>query len=101
MLAAPLLIIDRLRNIYEDLKLKLPGSTQLLIDLYSTLNQFGARFWIWLIPLLIPLWLVRLDREVRFRATVALLLLAGLAIVWFVLATVSPMLLLFEGLFSR
>lgn len=101
VLAAPLMLIPLMKRVFEDFKLKLPGPTQLLIDLYDILNTVHARYWIWLVPLLAPLRIIRLDRDTRFRIAVALLLLAGVATIWFVLASVMPMFTLMGGLTNK
>jgi type II secretory pathway component PulF len=101
VLAAPLLLIERLKRIFEDFKLKLPGPTQLWIDLYDALNTVHARYWIWLVPILLPLWIIRRERDTRFRIAVVMMLLAGCAIVWFVFAAWLPMFTLIDGMTSK
>jgi len=101
VLALPILYIDRFRKVYDDFKLKLPGSTQLMIDVYTVLDGVYARYWIWIIPVLLPLWLVRLPKDARLRIAVLMLLMAGSAVVWFVIAMIAPMFTLIEGMTSH
>ena len=59
-----------------------PAPTPLLLKFYRGLVASQARYWFWLLPVLMPL----LPQKLRFRVAGLTLLLASLALIWFAVA---------------
>lgn len=88
--------LDRYQRFFEDFKLKLPPSTMLVYDIRYALR--GVEPVLYLVPFLLPLLIVRLERRTQLWVTAGIMVLMGFAIYFIVVATMEPVLTLIDGI---
>lgn len=98
VLVAPVLYVGRLERIFLDFGLKLPLATRILLDVLRGLRAVGAGYWIWAVPAVAPLLLIRVSPRTRSRVFVLAVLLVMLLTVLVVIAVFMPMFTLMEDL---
>jgi type II secretory pathway component PulF len=70
--------VERSKKVYEDFKLELGSTAQIVIDAGDFLQETHGDIWLWALPLGVPFLLVRLRPETRSRVMLLAVLLAGL-----------------------
>ncbi|MDB5298323.1 MAG: hypothetical protein JWO31_4306 [Phycisphaerales bacterium] len=92
--------VGSLKGMYEAFKLKLPSSTEFLLDVDETFARVGGYYWVWVVPAVAPLLLSRLGATARNRFLLLAVIFVAAASAYCSFAVSEPMVSLVQGLTS-
>lgn len=78
MLLLPISVMNGAKHVAEDFKIELSTTTQLAFDFYDLLIGIRANYWLWILPVTVPLALMPVRRETRYRLLLLAVLISGL-----------------------
>jgi hypothetical protein len=91
----------RMKRVFVDFGMKLPRSTQILLDLSDASRACYAWVALAIVPFAAPFLLARLRPESRRWVAVVAFLLSAVLVVFVIVAMFEPMVTLFEGVSGK